>query len=105
MQRTTKWLAVGALTVAIIGGGTGVAFAASADSDRPLTGATLERASAAALAHTVGGTVVDSETGDDGAAYGVEVRLGDGKVLEVSLDANFKVVGQAVDEDRPNEKE
>jgi hypothetical protein len=104
MQRKTKWLAVGGLTLAIIGGGTGVAFAAGSDSDTPLSGATLQRATAAALAHTGGGAVVDSEAGDDGAAYGVEVRLGDGKVLEVSLDANFNVVGQAVDEDRPNEK-
>jgi hypothetical protein len=104
MHRRTKWIAVGGLTVAIAGGATGVAFAASGDQDTPLTGSTLERASEAALTHTSGGTVVDSESGDDGAVYGIEVRLGDGKQVEVSLDESFEVIGQSPDEDQPNER-
>jgi hypothetical protein len=102
----SRWIAVVALTLAAVGGAAGVAYAATGgdgDSDRPLTGAALQRASAAALGVTGGGTVVDSETGDDGAAFGVEVRTPRGKQVEVSLDADFKVVGQEADEDRPGE--
>ena len=73
------------------------------DDDRPLTGTTLEQATAAALAHTGGGTVVETEAGDDGAAYGVEVRLADGRTGDVELDASFKVVGQANDDDGAGE--
>ncbi|HET9250333.1 MAG TPA: hypothetical protein VFP13_10420, partial [Actinomycetota bacterium] len=73
------------------------------DDDRPLTGSALERASAAALASTGGGTVIETEVGDDGAAYGVEVRLEDGRVVEVSLDADFAVVGSTTDDDGAND--
>ena len=40
-----------------------------------------------ALEHTGGGTVTESEIGDDGAAYSVEVRLADGSQVEVNLEA------------------
>ena len=36
--------------------------------------------------------MIESEAGDDGAAYGVEIRLDDGSVVEVALDANFHVI-------------
>jgi C-methyltransferase C-terminal domain len=55
------------------------------------------------LAATGGGTVTETEAGDDGAAYGVEVRLPDGRQVEVNLDQSFKLVGQEPDEDRPGE--
>jgi uncharacterized membrane protein YkoI len=42
--------------------------------------------------------VTETEAGDDGAAYGVEVRLDDGRVVEVRLDANFHVLGQEADD-------
>ena len=69
------------------------------DNDEPLTGANLQKATTAATAHTGGGTVVETEIGDNGAAYGVEVRLTDGRTVEVELDENFQVVGQANDDD------
>ena len=50
-------------------------------------------------------TVVETETGDDGAAYGVEVRLDDGSVVEVNLDASFQVIGQEADDDGSGEQE
>jgi uncharacterized membrane protein YkoI len=59
----------------------------------------LEKATAAALQHTGGGTVIETEAGDDGAAYGVEIRLDDGRVVEVGLDANFEIIGQETDDD------
>ena len=98
MDRKTRWIGGGALAVALIGGGTGVAIATGGD-DRPLTGSALEKATAAALQHTGGGTVIETEVGDDGSAYGVEIRLDDGRVVEVGLDANFEVIGQESDED------
>lgn len=99
MDRRTRWIAGGAVALAVVGGGTGIAIAGSGDDDRPLTGSNLERATEAALAHTGGGTVVETEVGDDGAAYGVEVRLHDGNVIEVALDANFDVIGEEADDD------
>jgi len=54
-----------ALALALVGGGTGVAIATGAgDTDRPLTGSTLDRARAAALEFTGGGTVTETEAGD-----------------------------------------
>jgi hypothetical protein len=99
MERRTKWIAGGVVALAAVGGGTGIAVATAGDTDRPLTGSDLDRATTAALAATGGGTVTDSEIGDDGAAYGVEVRLDDGSQVEVSLDGDFSVIGQDPDDD------
>jgi uncharacterized membrane protein YkoI len=99
MNRRTKWIAGGTLAVAVIGTGTGLAVATGADDDRPLTGSTLDRATAAALRHTGGGTVTETEVGDDGSAYSVEIRLGDGSQVEVNLDKTFNVIGQGADDD------
>jgi uncharacterized membrane protein YkoI len=105
VRRKTRWIAGGVLVAAMIGGGTGAAIAAGGDDDKALTGSTRDRAVAAALASTGGGTVLETEAGDDGAAYGVEVRLADGRQVEVNLDAGFRVVGQEADEDRPGEND
>ena len=106
MDRKTKWIAGGGLALALVGGGAGVAIATGAgDKDRPLTGSTLHRARAAALKFTGGGTVTETEAGDDGAAYGVEVRLDDGRVVEVRLDANFQVLGHEADDDGSDEQD
>jgi uncharacterized membrane protein YkoI len=103
MKRRTRWIAAAGLAVTVAGG---VAAAATGgDADQELTGATRERAVAAALAATDGGTVLETEAGDDGATYGVEVRLADGRQVEVRLDESFRVVGQEADEDRPGEGE
>src|SRR3970282_703194 len=70
------WAIVAAtLAVAAIAGGAGVVVATGGDDDQPITGTALEKATEAALAHTGGGTVTETEIGDDGAAYGVEGRL------------------------------
>ena len=103
MRRRTRWIATAGLAVAMAGGV--AAAAAGGDSDQELTGATRDRAVAAALAATGGGTVLETEAGDDGAAYGVEVRLADGRQVEVNLDESFRVVGQEADEDKPGEDE
>lgn len=86
-------------TALVIAGAAATVSAASMSDDRPLAGTDLDRASAAALEHTGGGTVVDSEAGDGGAAYEVEVRTADGQVVDVLLDARFQVSGSNVDDD------
>jgi uncharacterized membrane protein YkoI len=96
-------MAAAGLAVAMAGGI--AAASADGDTDQELTGPTRERAVAAALDATGGGTVLETEAGDDGAAYGVEVRLADGRQVEVNLDANFKVTAQEADEDRPGESD
>jgi uncharacterized membrane protein YkoI len=101
----TKWIAAGTIAAVLIGGGTAIAVATSGDDDRPLTGSDLDRATAAALEHTGGGTVIETEVGDDGAAYGVEIRLDDGGVVEVNLDADFDVVGDEADDDGPGDQD
>jgi uncharacterized membrane protein YkoI len=103
MQRRTRWIVGAGLAVAMVGGLVAAAAATDGDDDQELTGATRDRAVAAALAATGGGTVLETEAGDDGAAYGVEVRLDDGRQVEVNLDEGFKVVNQEPDEDQPGE--
>jgi hypothetical protein len=106
MNRRTKLIAGGVVAVAVIGGGAAIAVAGGAgDDDKPLTGTTYDKAVGAALESTGGGTVTETEGGDDGAAYGVEVRLDDGTQVEVNLDENFNVIGQAADDDGANDQD
>jgi hypothetical protein len=86
-------IAVGGVAVAGTGGAVG-----TGDEDRPITGSALEQASAAALEHAGGGTVTETEVGDDESYYEVEVDLADGRELDVHLDRQFAVVGDDVDE-------
>jgi hypothetical protein len=69
------------------------------DNDAPITGQALQRASDAALAHTGGGRVTETEVGDEESLYEVEVTLGDGSQVDVQLDENFNVVGESADEE------
>lgn len=105
MQRRTKIITGAAIAFVVLGSaaGIGIAAAVGGDDDQPLTGSTLDRAVAAALAETGGGTVTETELGDDGAAYSVEVRLADGTQVEVNLDADFNVIGQELDDDGPGD--
>ncbi len=109
MTRRNRLIAI-SLALMAIGTGAGIVVANGAadtenDTDAPLVGTDLDRATEAALAHTGGGTVIESEVGDDGAAYGIEIRLDDGSVVEVNLDSSFAVIGSEADEDGANEPE
>lgn len=77
----------------------GIAYGAGSDSDVPITGPALAKASQAALAHTGGGRVSETEVGDEESLYEVEVTLPDGHQVDVQLDAASGVVGQAADDD------
>ena len=105
MTRKLVLIAALVLVLGAVSAGIAIAAGAGGDDDQPLTGSTLEKAKAAALAHTGGGTVVETEAGDDGAAYGVEIQLADGSQVEVSLDENFNVIGGEADDDGPNDED
>jgi uncharacterized membrane protein YkoI len=108
MQKRTK-LAIGAAAVlAAAGAGTGVAVAGGVGDDdateQPITGDALDRATAAALAHTGGGEVTGTEVGDEESQYEVEVTLDDGSQVDVQLDERFNVVGsEGDDESEPDD--
>jgi hypothetical protein len=98
VRKRTK---IGVLAAGVVAlGAAGAAWASGpGGDDQALTGTTLERATEEALAHTGGGTVTETEVGDDGAAYGVEIQLADGRQVEVNLDGGFEVVGAEADDD------
>ncbi len=104
MRRRTK-IVLGAAAVAgaaSLLGGTLVQAAGGDGSDpgeteTPITGSALEQASAAALAHTGGGTVTGTEVGDEESYYEVEVTLDNGTQVDVQLDESFAVVGSDPD--------
>jgi uncharacterized membrane protein YkoI len=101
MNSTMKLIAGGVIAVAlVVGGAAGIAVATGAvgdDDEAPITGEALDKASAAALAHTGGGRVTETEVGDEESMYEVEVTLDDGSQVDVQLDENFNVVGDEAD--------
>ena len=105
MNRRKSLIVAVVAVLATIGIGTGVVLAAGGDNDMALKGNARDRATAAALEHVGGGTVIETEAGDDGAAYGVEIRKDDGSVVEVNLDGDYNVTGSEQDDDGSGEAE
>lgn len=94
--------AAGVVAAAAAGIGIGVAGAGGGDdTEAPISGPDLDRASAAALEATGGGEVTETEVGDEESYYEVEVALDDGSQVDVQLDQDFQVVGSEADEDGP----
>lgn len=90
--------ALGAVVVvAAIAGGGSFAMANGGDNAEPITGDALTKASDAALAHTGGGRVSETEVGDEDSYYEVEVTLDNGNQVDVQLDENFNVVSDKVE--------
>lgn len=99
MKTRSKLLIVGAASLALAGAGGGMAIAGGGDdSEAPISGNALDRASAAALDHVGGGKVTDTEVGDEESLYEVEVTREGGGEVDVQLDRDFKVVGQESDD-------
>jgi uncharacterized membrane protein YkoI len=99
-----KGIIIGVAAVAVLAiGGTAIANNLGGDdddgSDQAITGAALDKAKAAALAHTGGGKVTETEAGDEEGAYEVEVTMSDGSQVDVHLDKRFHVLGQHGDDD------
>ena len=82
---------------AAIAGATGAGDADGNETDVAISGSALDQASAAALEHTGGGQVTDTEVGDEESYYEVEVTLDDGSQTDVQLDRSFNVVGSEAD--------
>jgi uncharacterized membrane protein YkoI len=97
-------LITGTVIAALAVGGVAIAGAAGGDDDdggeRAISGSALDSASAAALDHTGGGKVTETEAGDEESFYEVEVTRADGSEVDVQLDRDFKVVGSDGDDDR-----
>jgi uncharacterized membrane protein YkoI len=106
---TRKWLIAGVTAGGLAIGGAAIAVATNQIGDddgteRAITGSELTRASEAALEHTGGGRVTDSEVGDEESYYEVEVTRADGSETDVQLDRDFKVVGSE-EEGRDDDRE
>ena len=94
MNRNKRIAIAASVIVAALGvAGAAVVNASTDDeTETPITGADLQRASDAALAHTGQGRVTGTEVGDEDSFYEVEVTLDDGTEVDVQLDENFQVV-------------
>ena len=101
-MRRRKLVVALAATALIVGGGSLLA-ATGDDSETPITGDALRKASAAALEETGRGRVTDTEVGDEESYYEVEVTLDDGSQVDVQLDDDFNVVGSSADDEREDE--
>jgi hypothetical protein len=73
------------------------------ENETPISGDALTKATEAALAHTGGGRVTETEVGDEDSYYEVEVTLGDGRQVDVQLDEDFKVVSSESDDEGEGE--
>jgi len=86
-------LALGAGALLLVIGGAGTAVAANDDGDANVTGPQADRARAAALQATGGGTANSVERdSENGATWEVEVTRRDGSTVDVRLDSRFAVV-------------
>src|SRR5262245_14406313 len=111
MTRNKKIVAVAASVLAVGAGGAAIASATGAgprgdddENEQAISGAALEQASDAALAHTGGGEVTETEVGDEESYYEVEVTLDDGSQVDVQLDRDYNVVSSEGDDESENEK-
>ena len=98
-SRLTKILAGLAALAALALGGAAIANATGVvgDDGEQLSSSEADRAGAAALRATGGGTVLESER--ENGAIEVEVRKPDGSVVEVQLDSSYRVLGVGGDEE------
>jgi uncharacterized membrane protein YkoI len=105
MKKRSKILIAGIAALAVAAGGVGVAVAGGGDdAEAPIRGDALDKASAAALEHTGGGRVTETEVGDEESYYEVEVTRDDGSQVDVQLDRSFDVVGGEADDENEDER-
>ena len=109
MKRATKVMIAAAAIGGVAVAGTGWAMAGNPldddATDTAISGPALERASRAALDHTGGGQVTETEVGDEESYYEVEVTLEDGSQVDVQLDEDFAVVGEEADDDTTEDED
>ena len=107
--RTKKGLIVAGVVAVLGAGGAAVAIGTDEAGDddatqKSITGSALQKASDAALEHTGGGTVTETEVGDEESYYEVEVTTDEGQ-QDVQLDRNFNVVSSEGDSDEGEDED
>ncbi|MGH9138373.1 MAG: hypothetical protein ACRD0G_15230 [Acidimicrobiales bacterium] len=108
MQKRTKLIIAGVAVASAGAAGAGIAVAGAGggdDDEAPISGEEIDRASRAALDHTGGGRVTETEVGDEESYYEVEVTLDDGTQVDVQLDRNFDVVGSESDDESEDDED
>jgi uncharacterized membrane protein YkoI len=103
MLRINRFLAFTVVALLVAGTAVAIVMATGDDDETPITGDALAKASAAALRYTGGGTVTNSEIGDEQGYYEVEVTMADGTEVDVHLDPNFNVIGSESEADEPED--
>lgn len=101
-----RFLIVGGSALALAAGGVGAATALGGgeEAERQATGPGPDRARAAALEYTNGGTANAVERdSENGATWEVEVAKPDGNTVDVRLDENYKLVVVESDSERPDD--
>jgi hypothetical protein len=104
-MRKRRRLVVAAAAALVAAGalGIGSAVAGSGDDEETVTGPQAERAIAAALEVTGGGTANAVERdSEDGASWEVEVTRTDGSTVDVRLDERFGLVVVEDDSEAPD---
>ena len=102
MRNRLKGAAIAVVVIAALAaGGAAIAGAAGGGdddgTDKAISGAALDRATAVALDHTGGGKVSGTDAGDEEGAYEVEVTRDDGSQVDVHLDSHFNVLNKSSD--------
>ncbi|HEX5856521.1 MAG TPA: PepSY domain-containing protein [Microbacterium sp.] len=100
MRKRTIWITSAAAGLALVAGGTAVAFAVTDDlteddaaESAEVTSEELDAAIAAALDEVGPGRVVDADREDDGShAYEIDIAVQDGERVEVRLDEALNVL-------------
>jgi hypothetical protein len=102
MTRTRRFIMIGGAVAAIAVAGAGTAIAV--DGEPQATGARADRARAAALELTKGGTANAVERdSENGATWEVEVTKPDGETVDVRLDERYRLV--VIESDSEHEPE
>jgi uncharacterized membrane protein YkoI len=100
--KRTLIIGAAAALIAVGGAVTGVAVATGDDDpSHPLTGAEYDRVTARALEETGGGTVTETEKGDEESYYQVEIENADGSHTDVNLDRDLNVVKTKTENEAP----
>jgi len=97
--------AAAAAILALGAGGTGIAYATGGDASEQATPPGIEKAKSAALDHTKGGNVTETEVGDEEGYYESEVTSDDGSRVDVHLDRGLNVLGTLADHEIPDDKD
>jgi ABC-type xylose transport system substrate-binding protein len=92
-MKTSKRILTGALVAVAAAGAVASVAAVTDDGDNSVSGPDADRATAAALRLTHGGTANSVERdSENGATWEVEVTRTDGTTVDVRLDENFRKV-------------